>query len=169
MKSLRLFDTRCARCRICTRAMTLHLAIFLSLLLTLVLSVVPPDITYLCDDSSECDTELANCFAAPRSYLLEASLTIGASAFSIPRCECWSNAYRCYADCSNKFPLDFDARCLADCPVPTLTGVGGPCKPILNSYVGQLLPAVSSSKSIAPMPAILALVALAAALVALAG
>jgi hypothetical protein len=143
--------------------------IVLILFIPLVLSVVPPDITYLCDDSSECDTELALCFAAPRSYLLEASLTMGDSAFSIPRCECWSNAYRCYSDCSNKFPFDFDARCLADCPVPILTGVGGPCKPILNSYVGQLLPAVSSSKSIVPMPAMLALVALAAVLMALAG
>ena len=146
----------------------IRLSSIISLFLTLVLSAVPPDITYLCDDSIACDEELINCFNAPRSYLLEASLTLGDAAFSIPRCECWSDAYRCYSDCSNKFPFDFDKRCLADCPVPVEAGVGGVCKPILNSYVGQLLPAVSSSKSIAPMPAIFAFVVL-AALAALAG
>ena len=139
---------------------------FVSLCLSRVLSEVPPDISYICDKGEECGAELERCFAAPRSYLADAIITLGDAAIASSRCKCWENAYRCYADCSNKFPFDFKTRCGADCPVDIHVGVGSPCRPRLNSYTGKLLPAVSAATLAAPSPVLFILAAAAAAALA---
>jgi hypothetical protein len=117
-------------------------------------SSVPPSIAYECADASECDVELQRCLDHPREYLYAQG--IGRRAFDGPLCECWSHAYRCYADCSNKFPADFTKRCTAQCPLPAGARVGGACAPKLNSNVGGLLPAVSAAQGLAPAPVALA-------------
>lgn len=58
----------------------------------------------------ECAAELAQCLAFPRAWVPRAEE-------KTYRCEkCWAEAYRCYRDCDNSFPMSFTTDCLAACP-----------------------------------------------------
>ncbi len=134
------------------------------------LAAPPPDISYSCVDAAPCDAELALCAAYPRGYVLSAGGD--ARALAAPLCACWADAYRCYADCSGKFPPDFMATCTAACPPPALGAAADGvatfdvCAPRLNSFTGGLLPQVSGARAAAPAPLALALVAAAAVVAA---
>jgi hypothetical protein len=117
-------------------------------------AAAPVVIAYTCaDGGASCADEFAACAAFPYPQGMD---------LTAPRCACWADLYRCYADCSNKFPGDFYARCSAACPprVASDGGVGAVCKPPLNANVG--LPPGSGARAAAPAAAALALAAAAA-------
>ena len=73
----------------------------------------PIVIGFTCDAVAgplQCAADLATCLSLPRPWLLNSQQRHYVCG------TCWAEAYRCYKDCSNRFPPTFSSDCLNVCP-----------------------------------------------------
>ena len=94
----------------------LLLLLLLLLLPSPALSSKPVVIDYTCDAVQgplACTAALQACLASPRPWLAGMG---GATPAQYACSTCWAEAYRCYRDCSSRFPPTFAADCAAFCP-----------------------------------------------------